>query len=374
MTASKGSLSVDTGPTTLVAEVGSGRAAGGGQPQLSFGSDAENDSACPAGSGSSPVTRGRRRWSGACRARGRGRWTTQRRGRRGEFECLGHGPTGSGRGDVGGTAIVGERAGGGALALRRRHAARRDHDAADELIQPESPAGVAHLARKAAQDGQLPLGRGGRGPERRKRLRSQRGYRAGAEHRGQRRRIDQRETDFVRCRGGHGSLVAAPVGQGSTVTCTCGPPNWDLAARAEAADVASGEPRAGGGTGSPPRLHADRAIVASMVADTVEVAGARSRAVIRTRCRAIRRVRRRRSWPAVWTRRAPLGRWVGKPPSRCPTGPLTRFLVSHESPRCRRPPTTKARWCATTSTAAGRANSPLESNFPRHWERLRWRV
>ena len=41
--------------------------------------------------------------------------------------------------------------------LSSTHAARRDYDAADELIQPESPTGVAHLARKAARDGQLPL-------------------------------------------------------------------------------------------------------------------------------------------------------------------------------------------------------------------------
>ncbi|MHB8973499.1 MAG: hypothetical protein ACYC3X_29095 [Pirellulaceae bacterium] len=276
VTASKGSLSVDTGPTTLVAEVGAGRAAGGGQPQLSAGMTPMAETIPRAQPGQTPLPSLVADAVGPAPA---------------APEAVGGGQPSAADVEVNSNSLVTARPGpaAGTLggppslgsgpatvpSLSSTPAARRDHHAADELMQPESSAGVAHLARKAAQDGQLPLDLGaadlsvGNASDRNEDTVPAQSIAASA----------AASTSEKQASPGAAAAmaqsVAVPVGPGSAgALATADLRTEDLVARAEAADALSGEPRAGGGTGSPPRAPRGPAVVASLVADTEEVAGA----------------------------------------------------------------------------------------------------
>ena len=269
VTASKGSLGVDTGPTTLVAEAGAGRASGGGQPQLNSGSEREMvPRALP---GSAPLPSLLADAVGPAPA---------------APEAVGGGQPSPADVEVSSNSVVTARPGpaaesfGGPQALgsgpaavpslSSTHAARRDYDAADELIQPESAKGVAHLARKAARDGQLPLDPGaadlsvGNASDHNDDAVPAQSIAANA----------AASTSEKQASSGAAATLnqqlAAPVGQGSADSMQIA----ELAARAEAVDAGPGPPLAGGGTSSPPRTPRGPSVVAGAVAETVEVAGA----------------------------------------------------------------------------------------------------
>lgn len=268
ITAAKGDLEVDTGPTTLVTEAGAGRGAGGGQPELSFGT--RRDALPRAQPGQSPVPSLLADSVGATTAAPPAEGGGQPSAAAVDVDgnSLANARSGPEPAEFGGPRAVG----GGSLdapTLSPTHSSRRAHGMLDELAQQDARSSVTRALPKAAHDRQLPgdigaadLVAGNAAEHSDDELPSSTVAASDTTV-----SVPQR---MLRSGGGQpGDQPAPPVGEGSGVTGA----SAALAGRAEAVEAAPGLPAVGGGTGSPPRAGQGPEVVAATAAETVELAG-----------------------------------------------------------------------------------------------------
>ncbi|MHB0955099.1 MAG: prenyltransferase/squalene oxidase repeat-containing protein [Pirellulaceae bacterium] len=271
ITASKGLLSVDMGPTTLVAEGGSGRASGGGQPQLSLGSMPETVPRAQPGRAPLPslATDVVQPAPAAPDAVGGGQPMAV------DVEASSNSTVAARPSPAESTLGAPAALGSGPVtlpSLSSTHAQRRDHDAADELpsLKPESSTVVARLARKAASDRQLPLDAGvadlsvGNASDHNDDIVPAQSIAANA----------AASTSEKQSRSSPATTLVPELAVSVDQPSAAGVHVADLAARAEAADAAPGVPQAGGGTNSPPRTQRGPAVATNALAEVMEVAGA----------------------------------------------------------------------------------------------------
>jgi hypothetical protein len=267
VTASKGDLDVDTGPTTLVAETGAGRGTGGGQPERSFGTLRATVPRAPPGQSPLPSLLADTTGATAAAPQEEGGGEPSAAEVDVDADSLLGARSGPNAGSFGGPRALG----GGPSAvptLSQAHSARRDHGVLDEFAQQESRGDVARLARKASQERQLPADVGvadlsaGNAADRDDGEVPSPSLAASA----------ATVTSAQRATRGIAGIPGGQVDVPRDESSTAGAGSADLAARAEAVDAASGEPAVGGGTGSRPRAGRGPAVEAAAFAETVEIA------------------------------------------------------------------------------------------------------
>ncbi len=247
VTASKGDLDVDTGPTTLVAESGAGRGAGGGQPELSLGTPRERAQRARTGRALSPALLAET--VGAATA---------------ASSAGGGGEPSAAAVDAGADSLVDARTGpefasfGGPRALgggpesvptpSPARAARRDHGMLDQLpLGDVAERDETRVARKDSANRQVPVDlgiadvRAGQAADR-------------ADHELPSSTLSVGDTTIsrpARATSGYGSGPSGAAGTLAVVDSAAAERMRDLAGRAEAPEAIAGPPAVGGGTGSP---------------------------------------------------------------------------------------------------------------------------
>jgi hypothetical protein len=270
VTAAKGTLDVDTGPTTLVAESGAGRAGGGGQPELSEGSVREPLLRASRDSAPLPALLADQRSAVVSAPAGVGGASAPPSDLDANADSLVNARQAPAPAAPGGPAAV---AGGdnSVASLSLTPAARRASDAADQASRHDVGEGPARVARKAAQDRQLALDAGvldlsaGNAADD-----SDEHIPSPSMH------VDAASTSpsEKQALAGAVSDERRPQSEAAEGDGPADAPRVDgLAARAEAVDASIGPPTAGGGTDAPPRAARGPEMVAQVRADEVEVAG-----------------------------------------------------------------------------------------------------
>lgn len=270
ITAAKGNLDVDTGPTTLVTETGSGRGAGGGQPDLSFGT--QRSTVPRAQSGHAPLP--------SLLAETPGTTVTA--------------PSSDGGGlpaaadvDVNAHALLDARPGpqpdsiGGPQAVgggpadvptvSPHDALRRAHGLLDEFALQDDSHHAPHIAPRSDADRQLPVDAGVADLSAGNAAEQSDDHLPSTTLASSDTAVTAAERTAPDAGGPIDRTADPSAGAHAANPADVGPAS--LAARAEAVQAATGQPAVGGGTGSPPRTGRGPAVWADTLADTVDIAG-----------------------------------------------------------------------------------------------------